>query len=74
MARKKRESTFENWFWLLVSGAGGVLFAFGLLDVFNSYGASPWWAVGLGAVITFVSLILRKYRTETSVALKSRRK
>lgn len=71
-SRNKKENPIENWFWLLLSGAGGILFSFGLLDVIQYLGWSPFVAVIIGAVITLVAIFMRKFRTETSVALKKK--
>lgn len=75
MARRKnnKESPIENWFWLLLSGSGGVLFAFGLLDLIKDIGWSPLVAVLTGASITLFAIMMKKFRTETSVAMKKRK-
>lgn len=73
MARKnKNGSAVELTFWLLLSVAGGVLFSFGLLNYFESIGWSPLVAVISGAFLTLFAILMGKYKTETSVALKKK--
>jgi hypothetical protein len=72
MVKRKKENIGESTLWLLISVAGGVLFAFGLLDLFKSYGWSPYVAVITGASVTFGAIYFGKYRTETSFAIKKK--
>ncbi len=72
MAYKKNisKNSTEKWFWLMLSGAGGVLFSFGLLDVIKDLGWSPFVAVFLGAGITFFAIFMKKFSTPHYVATK----
>ena len=77
MVKKKNYSKLKNasiiTFWLLFSGAGMVLFAFGLKDWFEIKTWANSIPVITGAVMTFCAIILNQFRTETSVAMKKKR-
>jgi len=72
MAKRKKEKPIERILWLLVSVAGGVLFSFGLLGYIESKGWSPMVSVISGIILVSVALLLGKFRTETSVAQKTK--
>ena len=73
MVKRKKERPIEATFWLLFSSAGGVLFAFGLNDAIQG-NTRAWISVIVGATMTFVGVSLGKYRTETSFAIKMKKK
>jgi len=77
MARKNNKkkslwSALRLTVWLSFSVAGGVLFAFGLNDWFKDKTIENFIPVIIGFVITFVTIYLGQFRTETSVALKKK--
>lgn len=72
MVKKKKERPIEGAFWLLVSVAGGIAFSFGIVNYVEFRGWNPVYLVIGGAVITIFSIILGKYRTETSFAIKKK--
>lgn len=72
MARKRKETWFERWGWLMFSSAGIIMFGFGILQTSEYYHWNPLWVTSIGAIITAIAIYLKKFRTETSVALKKR--
>ena len=76
MARKSQNKLGKAlWvtIWLSFSVAGGVLFAFGLNDWFKDKTFENFIPVIIGFLITFVTIYLGQFRTETSVAFGKRK-
>ena len=69
---RKKENPIEKWFWLALSVSGGVLFSFGLLNWFEELGYSSSVAVMVGGGVMLFAIVMGKFRTETSVAMKKR--
>lgn len=73
--RKKasKKNPIEGWGWLLISSAGTILFGFGLIEVAKYYNINPLWTVSIGAVITLVAVLMKKFTTETVFASKKKK-